>query len=167
MPNDYFKRIDTSKIYPKAMEKFKLLADSCNTNPYYAISGFRSVDEQNELYAQGRTKPGAIVTKAKGGQSNHNFGIAIDFCHDIDITREGLQPDWAPASYMVLAEEAKHLNLEPGYYWAFKDTPHIQLPIGKYNIKGFSSDPKEVTLLSIYNKGGLPAVWAYLDKFEW
>jgi peptidoglycan L-alanyl-D-glutamate endopeptidase CwlK len=42
------------------------------------ISGLRSYQEQDELYAQGRTKPGNIVTKAKGGQSWHNFGTAFD-----------------------------------------------------------------------------------------
>jgi peptidoglycan L-alanyl-D-glutamate endopeptidase CwlK len=34
---------------------------------------YRSADEQNALYAQGRTLPGKIVTNAKGGQSEHNF----------------------------------------------------------------------------------------------
>ena len=42
------------------------------------ISGLRTYDEQNDLYAQGRTKPGRIVTNARGGFSNHNFGIAFD-----------------------------------------------------------------------------------------
>lgn len=36
------------------------------------ISGLRSFAEQNELYAQGRTKPGPIVTNVRGGYSNHN-----------------------------------------------------------------------------------------------
>ena len=30
------------------------------------ISGYRTTEEQQELYAQGRTKPGAIVTKTDG-----------------------------------------------------------------------------------------------------
>jgi peptidoglycan LD-endopeptidase CwlK len=42
------------------------------------ISGLRTDEEQNDLYAQGRTKPGRIVTNARGGYSNHNFGIAFD-----------------------------------------------------------------------------------------
>lgn len=36
---------------------------------------YRSNDEQNALYAQGRTKSGKIVTYAKGGQSEHNYTI--------------------------------------------------------------------------------------------
>jgi peptidoglycan L-alanyl-D-glutamate endopeptidase CwlK len=42
------------------------------------IAGMRTYDEQNELFTQGRTKPGRIVTNARGGFSNHNFGIAFD-----------------------------------------------------------------------------------------
>lgn len=34
---------------------------------------WRSNAEQDELYAQGRSKPGLIVTRARGGQSAHNF----------------------------------------------------------------------------------------------
>ncbi len=40
--------------------------------------GYRSPERQNELYAQGRTKPGPIVTNARGGQSKHQTGRAID-----------------------------------------------------------------------------------------
>jgi peptidoglycan LD-endopeptidase CwlK len=36
---------------------------------------YRSSIEQDALYAQGRTKPGKIVTNAKGGQSEHNYTI--------------------------------------------------------------------------------------------
>ena len=40
----------------------------------------RTAREQNELYAQGRGKPGLVVTNAKGGQSAHNYGLAFDCC---------------------------------------------------------------------------------------
>ncbi|ASJ25332.1 M15 family metallopeptidase [Laribacter hongkongensis] len=37
---------------------------------------YRSNEEQNQLYAQGRNgKPGSRVTNAKGGQSEHNNTI--------------------------------------------------------------------------------------------
>ena len=42
------------------------------------ICGTRTYAEQNKLYAQGRTKPGNVVTKARGGESIHNFGLAFD-----------------------------------------------------------------------------------------
>ena len=42
------------------------------------ISTFRDFESQDGLYAQGRTKPGHIVTNARGGQSFHNFHVAFD-----------------------------------------------------------------------------------------
>src|SRR6478736_6775474 len=41
---------------------------------------FRSFNAQANLYAQGRTKPGRIVTYAKAGTSYHNYGLAADLC---------------------------------------------------------------------------------------
>lgn len=38
----------------------------------------RTFEEQDKLYAQGRTKPGKKVTNAKGGQSIHNYHLAFD-----------------------------------------------------------------------------------------
>ena len=40
----------------------------------------RTMDEQAKLYAQGRTLPGPVVTRAKPGQSPHNYGMAFDVC---------------------------------------------------------------------------------------
>lgn len=45
-----------------------------------ATETLRSMDRQATLYAQGRTKPGKIVTWAKPGQSMHHYGCAIDSC---------------------------------------------------------------------------------------
>lgn len=42
------------------------------------VSGKRSCAEQNQIYAQGRTEPGTIVTGARGCQSWHVWGRAID-----------------------------------------------------------------------------------------
>lgn len=42
------------------------------------ICGTRTIQEQNDLYALGRTKKGSKVTNAKGGSSFHNYGIAFD-----------------------------------------------------------------------------------------
>ena len=37
------------------------------------------MEEQAMLYAQGRSRPGKIVTQAKPGQSYHNYGLAFDW----------------------------------------------------------------------------------------
>ncbi|HUT96245.1 MAG TPA: M15 family metallopeptidase [Candidatus Paceibacterota bacterium] len=57
-------------------------------------SGFRSVEEQNQIYEQGRTIDGHIITEAPGGRSIHNFGFAVDVVdrwkeYDIDFDRLG------------------------------------------------------------------------------
>ena len=41
-------------------------------------SGFRSLTEQDQLFDQGRTKNGHIVTWATAGKSLHNYGLAVD-----------------------------------------------------------------------------------------
>jgi peptidoglycan L-alanyl-D-glutamate endopeptidase CwlK len=41
-------------------------------------STLRTFEEQAELFAIGRTRPGNIVTNAKPGESWHNFGLAFD-----------------------------------------------------------------------------------------
>jgi peptidoglycan L-alanyl-D-glutamate endopeptidase CwlK len=44
--------------------------------PYF---GFRSFEQQDALYAKGRTQPGDVVTYAPGGMSAHNYGLATDW----------------------------------------------------------------------------------------
>jgi peptidoglycan LD-endopeptidase CwlK len=155
-------RINVADVYPPLMALVMKLLENCEARGirYYAISGLRSHAEQNALYAQGRTAPGKVVTKAKGGESFHNFGLAVDFCRDKDMTRAGLQPDWDKASYAMLAEEAQKLGLEAGLYWKFVDAPHIQLKIAAHGI-----DLRK--LQTHYATGGLPGVWKFLDGYSW
>ncbi len=99
------------------------------------ISGHRTWKEQDALYAQGRTKPGKRVTNAKGGQSNHNFGIA----GDIGIFRRGdyLDDNAAKADqafceriYKHLAKKAAAFGLEAGNNWNNPDPPHFEVSTG-------------------------------------
>jgi peptidoglycan L-alanyl-D-glutamate endopeptidase CwlK len=56
----------------------------------------RTGAEQDALYAQGRTKPGKVVTNAKAGQSSHNFtmgGKPASLAFDIVPLRHG-KPVW-------------------------------------------------------------------------
>lgn len=60
---------------------------------------YRPLDEQAALYAQGRTKPGPIVTKAKPGQSRHNNvidGKPAALAFDVVPLRHG-KPVWGAA----------------------------------------------------------------------
>lgn len=52
-------------------------------------STLRTFAEQNSLYAQGRSKAGKRVTNARGGQSYHNYGMAIDIVLLVDRDGNG------------------------------------------------------------------------------
>lgn len=158
---NFFRRIKTKDIYPPFLEKCEYMIQelSAQGKHFYAISGYRSKKEQADLYAQGRTKPGPKVTNVTN--SAHMYGIAIDFCADADITRAGLQPDWNAKSYEPLVAAAQDLDLEAGGAWTkFKDWPHIQLPLAKHKVT-------LAKLREIENKGGMKAVFEFLDTFDW
>lgn len=99
---------------------------------YIAISGHRTWAEQDALYAQGRTKPGNIVTNAKGGQSNHNFGIAMDF----GVFKDGKyldssSPSIAEKVHKAVGAIAGKYGLEWGGEWtSIKDYPHFEVRTG-------------------------------------
>jgi peptidoglycan LD-endopeptidase CwlK len=137
VPRDLLLRVDWSLIYPPLREKMFDLAAACRARgaDYFAISGYRSPEEQAKLYFQGRTTPGKIVTNAKPGFSAHQYGIAVDWCRDADLDRRGLQPDWSLAAYEILAEEAERLGLEAALRWKrFREGPHVQLPLTSRNL---------------------------------
>ena len=74
---------DITKLHPRLQTKAEELIALCKKNGIaIKISEcYRTVEEQNELYAQGRTKAGSIVTNARGTSysSQHQWGIAFDF----------------------------------------------------------------------------------------
>jgi len=87
------------------------------------ISGNRSYEEQNVLFAQGRTTAGKIVTRAQGGWSNHNFGLAFD----IGVWENGqYQPE--SKSYRIVGNLGKAIGLEWGGDWkSIVDEPHFEV----------------------------------------
>lgn len=85
---------------------------------------YRSAEEQDAAYAQGRTHPGPIVTHAKGGESAHNFGLACD----VVPVRHG-KPVWdtADPAWRVYGEEVARAGLVWGGSWAtLPDRPHCE-----------------------------------------
>jgi hypothetical protein len=85
----------------------------------------RTKEEQDELYAQGRTKPGGKVTNAKGGYSYHNYGLAFDICE----IKDG-KAIW-DINYELIVPYAKELGFEwGGDFKSFKDKPHFQKSYG-------------------------------------
>lgn len=102
----------------------------------------RTFAEQDALYAQGRTKPGPIVTKARGGQSYHNFGLACDIVLLIDNNGDGVfdVASWdekgdydsdRKSDWMEIVSIFKRYGWEAGIDWHFRDAPHFQKTFGK------------------------------------
>lgn len=91
-------------------------------------STFRDAAAQDALYAQGRTKPGKVVTKAKAGFSWHNFRCAFDICPK-DKFGKLIWED--RALYAKIGQIGKSCGLEWGGDWvSFKDYPHFQFTAG-------------------------------------
>ncbi|WP_026692283.1 M15 family metallopeptidase [Peribacillus kribbensis] len=98
--------------------------------------GFRSAEEQDKLYKQGRTDSGRIVTNLRGGDSYHNFGLAFDYALKDksgniiwDIEYDGNNN--GKADWMEVARIGKSLGFEWGGDWKnFKDYPHLQMTFG-------------------------------------
>ena len=83
----------------------------------------RTKAEQNALYAQGRTKPGNKVTNASYPKSNHNWGIAFDFCRN---DGKGAFYD-NDGFFTKVGQVGKRIGLEWGGDWtSFKDKPHFE-----------------------------------------
>lgn len=86
-------------------------------------SATRTYDEQDQLFKQGRSLPGKIVTNARGGQSNHNFGVAFD----VTIFQSG-EPVWESPAYKAIGALGQSLGLVWGGSWtSINDEPHFEL----------------------------------------
>lgn len=86
-------------------------------------SGTRSYEAQDALYEQGRSNPGRIVTNARAGFSNHNFGVAFDV-----TIFNGHEPVWESPLYKVVGSIGRSLGLTWGGDWTnFEDEPHFEL----------------------------------------
>ena len=136
--------------------------------------GLRTIDYQNQLYTLGRTvknpdgasaqKPlGNIVTKARGGSSFHNYGLAIDFCWSYLNKATGKFEYDNNKSWNVGPIHAKVVQAfkDKGWEWggdwhSIKDLPHLEKRFGyaenckdlyaKYLKKDFISGTQYVNL---------------------
>ena len=117
-------------LHPKAQEAARIFLKAAQAAGFDAriISGTRTYAEQDALFKIGRPPDttSKIVTKAKAGESNHNFGIAWDiglFDHGAYVTAEKPYRDvsaFCPA------------GVEWGGNWvSFRDIPHYQLAVNR------------------------------------
>jgi uncharacterized protein YraI len=136
-----------AKLHPNLQAKVQGLIENAHKKGLnvWIVQGMRTIEEQNDLYAQGRTKgqKGKTVTKAKGGDSYHNYGLAVD------VVFHGSQPYGESHNWTALGEAGKEAGLEWGGDWkSFKDRPHFQ-------ISGLSISQ----LKAWYASGSMENVW--------
>lgn len=109
---------------------------------------FRTIEEQNALFAQGRTrlfdsdgKRLGIVTQAKGGESIHQYGLAFDIVllMDKDGDTKFESASWntildfdkdGEADWMEVTNYLKKIGYVWGGDWKFKDDPHFEKTFG-------------------------------------
>ena len=98
--------------------------------------GRRTFEEQLALFAQGRTKPGRIVTKARPGESYHNYGLAFDW---VPVKPTAKYPKlfsaaWDDQTAYKVGEQCGHTfdlasiswetgHLQDGRYKSWRDIP--------------------------------------------
>ena len=70
------------------------------------VQSLRSMEEQEKIYARGRTMPGRAVTAAKPGYSWHNFGRA----YDVAVVEDG-RITWNSPKYARAGEVGRALGL--------------------------------------------------------
>lgn len=103
---------------------------------------YRTKEEQDRLYAKGRTESGSIVTNAKGGYSFHNYGVAFD-CAPLSA-KGGI--DWGNIElFKQVGKIGESLGLEWGGSWKnFPDYPHFQYVLG-YTIQDFLNNKVDLS----------------------
>lgn len=99
----------------------------------------RTFQEQRELYALGRTKPGKKVTNASEGLSFHNYGLAIDIVLIIDGKTAvwDIKSDFdgdGKSDWIEIVNIFKQYGWTWGGDWKFTDYPHFEKTFG-YSVR--------------------------------
>ncbi len=120
---------EINQLHPMLRKKLKEMYAVCKEQglPIGIGECLRTVEEQNKLYAKGRTEPGRIVTKAKGTtySSMHQWGVAFDFYRN---DGRGAYED-GDGFFAKVGQIGKKCGLEWGGDWkSIVDKPHFQLP---------------------------------------
>ena len=120
---------DINKLNPKAKLACEYLLKACEEAGLKVIvtETLRTTERQQYLYAQGRTRPGNIVTNCDGvkNKSIHQYGNAFDVCQNIK------GKEYEDAVIAKIGALGQKIGLEWGGSWkGFVDSPHFQLNDG-------------------------------------
>lgn len=139
-----------SQLHPRLREEVATILTEIHSKgiEIRIAQGFRSFAEQDALYSKGRNGvAGPIVTNAKGGQSYHNFGLAVDFCllhKDGSISwdlKEDADGDKV-ADWNEVVQVFSKFGWSWGGVWKFKDNPHFEKTFG-FNFLQLNALPKD------------------------
>jgi peptidoglycan L-alanyl-D-glutamate endopeptidase CwlK len=116
-----------TELHPKVATMAMAMVQACDEAGIDLLitSTYRDHESQNALYAQGRTKPGDIVTNAKGGQSYHQFRVAFDV---VPLRNGKCVWDAKDPAWLKVGEIGESVGLEWGGRWTgrLRDRPHFQ-----------------------------------------
>lgn len=116
---------DITLLHPELQEIITKFLQACKNEGLIVkvTDTFRNKQEQNNLYAKGRTKPGNIVTWVKYPLSNHNWGIAFDFCRNDGQGAYNDKDNW----FYKVGQVGKKFSLSWGGDWTPADRPHLEM----------------------------------------
>lgn len=113
---------DVSHLYPVFADLVKKGVASANAAgyPIAVFEAYRSPGRQDWLYAQGRTRPGNVITQAKAWESAHQAGVAVDLAlykdgkWSWDFTAKQLHPFFVALGLETLSFEVAHVQMTGG-----------------------------------------------------
>ncbi len=119
-------------LVENARSRCKAWVETCRAHSIEILvyCTFRPASEQDELYAQGRSRPGPVVTWARGGQSWHQARRAWDA-----VPMVAGKPLWGfstqLAPWQVYIDEAERLGIEwAGHWQSCREYVHLQVTDG-------------------------------------
>jgi peptidoglycan L-alanyl-D-glutamate endopeptidase CwlK len=121
-------RAELRAAYAKALLAWAAQPELAQLGRPIVTEGYRSPADQDALYAQGRTKPGAVVTYKRGGESKHN--LVPSRALDVTILLDNGQASWSAellAKFAALMKAASPVVRWGGDWPKFKDRPHFEV----------------------------------------
>lgn len=118
---------DFNQLHPRFREMLATLLQKLadEQRPFKVFEAFRTPERQLWLHAQGRTRPGNIVTKAPPWESFHQFGLAADLV--LFVNGNWTWDDAGPlaAHWQRLRELAAEVGLRSLSF----EAPHVELAV--------------------------------------
>ena len=161
---------DISELTPKAQEACNAFLKVCEQRGLKVriTETYRSQARQNELYAQGRTTAGKVVTWTKN--SRHTSRKAWDICQNI----KGREYDTSEGFFKKCGEVAAALNITWGGTWKTPDMPHFEIAENWTMPKSYLQEEIDMEELKALRaeveelKAQLPTVYHYTqDVPDW